>query len=317
MTRVAILDDYQNVARRMAEWATLPAGTDVVVFADHLKDAGAVAARLADFEVVVAMRERTAFPRALLERLPKLKLLITTGMRNASIDVAAAIERGIVVCGTAGLPYPTAELTWGLILALMRRIPVEDRATRDGRWQVSCGLGLNGKTLGVIGLGGLGSRVAKVGRAFEMDVIAWSQNLTEARAAEVGAKLVSKDELLARADVASIHLVLSDRTRGLIGARELSLMKPSAYLINTSRGPIVDEGALVAAVRGGRIAGAGLDVYDDEPLPLDHPMRNLPNTVITPHLGYVTEEGYRIFYGQALEDVKAWLAGQPVRVLRP
>ena len=317
MTRVAILDDYQNVARRMAEWATLPAGTDVVVFADHLKDAGAVAARLADFEVVVAMRERTAFPRALLERLPKLKLLITTGMRNASIDVAAAIERGIVVCGTAGLPYPTAELTWGLILALMRRIPVEDRATRDGRWQVSCGLGLNGKTLGVIGLGGLGSRVAKVGRAFEMDVIAWSQNLTEARAAEVGAKLVSKDELLARADVASIHLVLSDRTRGLIGARELSLMKPSAYLINTSRGPIVDEGALVAAVRGGRIAGAGLDVYDDEPLPLDHPMRNLPNTVITPHLGYVTEEGYRIFYGQALEDVKAWLAGQPVRVIRP
>ena len=315
MARVAILDDYQNVARRMADWASLP-GTDVVVFADHLKDAGAVVARLADFDAVVAMRERTAFPRALLERLPKLKLLVTTGMRNASIDVAAATERGIVVCGTAGLPYPTAELTWGLILALMRRIPIEDRATREGQWQVSCGLGLNGKTLGVIGLGGLGSRVAKVGRAFEMDVIAWSQNLTEARAAEVGAKLVSKDELLSRADVASIHLVLSDRTRGLIGARELSLMKPTAYLVNTSRGPIVDEGALVAAVRGGRIAGAGLDVYDDEPLPLDHPLRNLRNTVITPHLGYVTEEGYRIFYGHALEDVKGWLAGQPVRVLK-
>jgi len=317
MSRVAILDDYQNVARHMADWSSLPAGSDVVVFADHLKDAGAVAARLADFEAVVAMRERTAFPRALLERLPRLKLLVTTGMRNASIDVAAATERGIVVCGTAGLPYPTAELTWGLILALMRRIPAEDRATREGRWQVSCGLGLNGKTLGVIGLGGLGSRVAKVGRAFEMDVIAWSQNLTEARAAEVGAKLVAKDELLARADVASIHLVLSDRTRGLIGARELALMKPTAYLINTSRGPIVDEGALVAAVRKGTIAGAGLDVYDDEPLALDHPLRNLPNTVITPHLGYVTEEGYRIFYGQALEDVKAWLAGQPVRVIRP
>ena len=316
MPRVAILDDYQNVARRMADWASLP-GTDVVVFADHLKDAGAVVARLADFDAVVAMRERTAFPRALLERLPKLKLLVTTGMRNASIDVAAATERGIVVCGTAGLPYPTAELTWGLILALMRRIPIEDRATREGQWQVSCGLGLNGKTLGVIGLGGLGSRVTKVGRAFEMDVIAWSQNLTEARAAEVGTKLVSKDELLSRADVASIHLVLSDRTRGLIGARELSLMKPTAYLVNTSRGPIVDEGALVAAVRGGRIAGAGLDVYDDEPLPLDHPLRNLRNTVITPHLGYVTEEGYRIFYGHALEDVKAWLAGQPVRVIRP
>ena len=263
------------------------------------------------------MRERTAFPRALLERLPKLKLLVTTGMRNASIDVAAATARGIVVCGTAGLPYPTAELTWGLILALVRRIPAEDRATREGRWQISCGLGLNGKTLGVIGLGGLGSRVAKVGRAFEMGVIAWSQNLTEARAAEVGAKLVAKDELLARADVASIHLVLSDRTRGLIGARELSLMKRAAYLINTSRGPIVDESALVAAVRKGTIAGAGLDVYDDEPLAIDHPLRDLPNTVITPHLGYVTEEGYRIFYGQALEDVKAWLAGQPVRVLRP
>ena len=317
MARVAILDDYQHVARRMADWSTLPAGTDVVVFAEHLKDAGAVAARLADFEAVVAMRERTAFPRALLERLPKLKLLVTTGMRNASIDVGAAVERKIVVCGTAGLPYPTAELTWGLILALVRRIPVEDRATREGRWQVSCGLGLNGKTLGVIGLGGLGSRVAKVGRAFEMDVIAWSQNLTEARAAEVGAKLVAKDELLARADVASIHLVLSDRTRGLIGARELSLMKRTAYLINTSRGPIVDESALVAAVRKGTIAGAGLDVYDDEPLAIDHPLRDLPNTVITPHLGYVTEEGYRIFYGQALEDVKAWLSGQPVRVLRP
>ena len=317
MARVAILDDYQHVARRMADWSTLPAGTDVVVFADHLKDAGAVAARLADFEAVVAMRERTAFPRALLERLPKLKLLVTTGMRNASIDVAAATARGIVVCGTAGLPYPTAELTWGLILALVRRIPAEDRATREGRWQISCGLGLNGKTLGVIGLGGLGSRVAKVGRAFEMGVIAWSQNLTEARAAEVGAKLVAKDELLARADVASIHLVLSDRTRGLIGARELSLMKRAAYLINTSRGPIVDESALVAAVRKGTIAGAGLDVYDDEPLAIDHPLRDLPNTVITPHLGYVTEEGYRIFYGQALEDVKAWLAGQPVRVLRP
>jgi len=317
MTRVAILDDYQGVARRMADWTSLPAGTELVIFADHLNDAGAVAARLADFDAVVAMRERTAFPRALLEKLPRLRLLVTTGMRNASIDVGAAVERGVIVCGTAGLPYPTAELTWGLILALVRRIPTEDRATREGRWQVSCGLGLNGKTLGVIGLGGLGSRVAKVGRAFEMDVIAWSQNLTAARAAEVGATLVAKDDLLARADVVSIHLVLGDRTRRLIGARELSRMKRTAYLVNTSRGPIVDEAALVAAVRQGTIAGAGLDVYDEEPLPLDHPLRNLPNTVITPHLGYVTEEGYRIFYGQALEDVKAWLAGKPVRELRP
>jgi phosphoglycerate dehydrogenase-like enzyme len=317
MARVAILDDYQNVARRMADWASLPAGTDVVVFPDHLSDPGAVAARLADFEAVIAMRERTPFPKALLERLPKLTLLVTTGMRNASIDVAAALERKIVVCGTAGLPYPTAELTWGLILALFRRIPAEDRATREGRWQISCGLGLNGKTLGVVGLGGLGSRVAKIGRAFEMDVIAWSQNLTAARASEIGATLVTKDELLARSDVVSIHLVLGDRTRKLIGARELAQMKPTAYLINTSRGPIVDEAALVAALRQGKLAGAGLDVYDEEPLPLDHPLRNLPNTVITPHLGYVTEEGYRIFYGQALEDVKAWLAGQPVRVLKP
>ena len=317
MTRIAILDDYQHIARRMADWASLPGGTEVVVFADHVNDVGAVAARLADFDAVVAMRERTSFPQALLERLPRLKLLVTTGMRNASIDVGAAVARGVVVCGTAGLPYPTAELTWGLILALVRRIPVEDRATRDGRWQVSCGLGLNGKTLGVIGLGGLGSRVAKVGRAFEMDVIAWSQNLTAARAAEVGATLVGKDELLARADVVSVHLVLSERTRGLLGARELSQMKRTAYLVNTSRGPIVEEAALVAAVRQGTIAGAGLDVYDEEPLPLDHPLRDLPNTVITPHLGYVTEEGYRIFYGHALEDVKAWLAGQPVRVLRP
>src|SRR5436309_3855179 len=249
MARVAILDDYQHVARRMADWSTLPAGTDVVVFADHLKDAGAVAARLADFEAVVAMRERTAFPRALLERLPRLKLLVTTGMRNASIDVAAAIERGIVVCGTAGLPYPTAGLTWALILGLVRRIPAEDRATREGRWQVSCGLGLNGKTLGVVGLGGLGSRVARIGLAFEMQVIAWSQNLTAARASEIGATLVTKDELLARSDVVSIHLVLSDRTRKLFGARELALMKPTAFLINTSPGPIVDEAAFVAAVR--------------------------------------------------------------------
>jgi phosphoglycerate dehydrogenase-like enzyme len=317
MARVAILDDYQNVARRMADWASLPAGTEVVVFADHLSGTDAIAKRLADFDAVVAMRERTPFPRALLERLPKLKLLVTTGMRNASIDVAAAIERGVTVCGTAGLPYPTAELTWGLILGLVRRIPTEDRATREGRWQVSCGLGLNGKTLGVIGLGGLGSRVAKIGRAFEMDVIAWSQNLTAARATELGATLVTKDELLVRSDVVSVHLVLSDRTRGLLGARDLARMKPTAYLVNTSRGPIVDEAALVDAVRKGTIAGAGLDVYDEEPLPLDHPLRNLPNTVITPHLGYVTEEGYKIFYGHALEDVKGWLAGQAVRVLKP
>jgi phosphoglycerate dehydrogenase-like enzyme len=315
VTRVALLDDYQGVALAMADWKSLPPGTEVVPFRDHLSAPDAVAARLADFDVVMAMRERTPFPRALLSRLPRLRLLITAGMRNASIDVAAAAEHGICVCGTAGLPYPTAELTWALILGLVRHVPAEDRATREGRWQVSVGLGLNGKTLGVIGLGSLGSRVARVGRAFEMPVLAWSQNMTAERAAEVGAVRVERDELLARSDVVSIHLVLSDRTRGLIGARELSLMKRTAYLINTSRGPIVDETALVRALRDGAIAGAGLDVFDEEPLPADHALRRLPNTVITPHLGYVTEETYRVFYGDALEDIKAFLRGQPIRVI--
>jgi len=317
VARVALLDDYQGVALGMADWKSLPAGTEVAVFKDHLSDESAVAKRLADFDIVMALRERTPFTRTLLERLPKLKLLITAGMRNASIDVKAAAERGVLVCGTSGLPYPTAELAWGLILSLMRRIPAEDRATREGKWQTSLGLGLNGKTLGVLGLGTLGSRAARVGKAFEMEVLAWSQNLTAERAKEVGATLVTKDELLARSDIVSIHLVLGDRTRGLIGAKELALMKRSAYLINTSRGPIVDEAALVRALGDGTIAGAGLDVFDEEPLPLDHPFRRLPNIVITPHLGYVTDETYRIFYGQALEDVKAYLDGAPVRVLRP
>ncbi|MDP2701518.1 MAG: D-2-hydroxyacid dehydrogenase family protein [Candidatus Rokubacteria bacterium] len=301
----------------MADWKSLPTGTDVVVFKDHLADEDALAARLADFDIVMALRERTPFPRSLLERLPKLKLLITAGMRNASIEMKAAAERGVLVCGTAGLPYPTAELAWGLILSLARRIPAEDRATREGRWQTSVGLGLNGKTLGVLGLGTLGSRAARVGRAFEMEVLAWSQNLTVERAAEVGASLTTKDELLARSDFVSIHLVLGERTRGLIGVRELGLMKRSAYLVNTSRGPIVDEAALIRALQDGTIAGAGLDVFDEEPLPPDHPFRRLPNTAITPHLGYVTEETYRVFYGQALEDVKAYLGGTPLRVLRP
>jgi phosphoglycerate dehydrogenase-like enzyme len=317
VTRVALLDDYQGVALRMADWTSLPEGTDVVAFPDHLADENALATRLADFHIVMAMRERTPFTRSLLERLPKLRLLITAGMRNASIDMKAAAERGVVVCGTSGLPYPTAELAWGLILGLMRRIPAEDRATREGRWQTTLGLGLNGKTLGVLGLGTLGSRVARVGRAFEMTVLAWSQNLTAARAEEVGATLVAKDELLARSDIVSIHLVLGERTRGLLGARELGLMKRSAYLVNTSRGPIVDEAALVRALREGTIAGAGLDVFDPEPLPADHPFRSLPNIVVTPHLGYVTEETYRVFYGHALEDVQAFLRGAPVRVLPP
>jgi phosphoglycerate dehydrogenase-like enzyme len=316
VTRVAILDDYQDVALRLADWGSLAA--DVVVFRNHVADEASVAARLANFDVVVAMRERTPFPRNLLARLPRLRLLVTTGMRNASIDLRAAADHGILVAGTAGLPSPTAELTWALILALVRHVPHEDRATRDGRWQETLGTTLSGKTLGVLGLGQLGSRVARVGRAFEMEVLAWSQNLTAERAAVVGATLVgSKDELLARADIVTIHLVLGERTRGLVGARELALMRRSAYLVNTSRGPIVDERALVAVLRASTIAGAGLDVYDEEPLPPDHPLRQLPNTVITPHLGYVTEETYRIFYSQAIEDIRAFLAASPVRVLSP
>src|ERR671923_1019467 len=236
-------------------------------------------------------------------------------MRNASIDMDAARDLGITVCGTRGLGYPTAELTWALILALVRRVPQEDRATRAGQWQTSVGEGLNGKVLGVIGLGNLGSQVATIGQAFGMSLVAWSQNLTAERAAQYGATLVSKDELLSQADIVTIHLVLSARTRRLIGARELGLMKRTAYLINTSRGPIVDEPALIQALRQGAIAGAALDVYDEEPLPLDHPLRHLPNTVITPHLGYVTVEGYKVFYSHVVEGIQAFLQGKPVRVI--
>ena len=315
MVRVAVLDDYQNVALRMADWSALPSEAEVTVFNDHLDDMDRLEERLKGFEIVAAMRERTPFARSLLERLPDLRLLITTGMRNAPIDVATATELGVVVCGTGGLPYPTAELTWGLILALARNIPREDDALRQGVWQTTVGTCLNGKTLGVLGLGRLGSQVATVGRAFGMDVIAWSQNLTAERAAHFGASLVGKDELIARSDVLSVHVVLSDRTRGLVGERELGLMKPTAYLVNTSRGPIVDEAALVRALESKRIAGAGLDVFDREPLPPDHPFTRLDNTVLTPHLGYVTEETYRIFYRDTVEAIAAFLSGHPVRVL--
>lgn len=313
MTKVAILDDYQNVAMQMADWSSLSPNVEITVFADHVSDEDEVARRLEPFDIVVAMRERTPFQRALLEKLPNLRLLVTTGMRNASIDISAAIDCGVTVCGTEGLPYPTAELTWALILALARRVPAEDSATRAGHWQVTLGEGLHGKTLGVVGLGRLGSQVAAIGGAFGMNIAAWSQNLTAERASAVGATLVSKDELLAMSDFVTIHLVLSQRTRGLIGAADLAKMKRSAYLINTSRGPIVDEDALIDALTSGRIAGAGLDVFDTEPLPIDHPLRTLPNTVLTPHMGYVTIETYRIFYRDAVEDVRAFLDGAPVR----
>jgi len=315
--RLAILDDYQQVARGLADWGSLPAGSEVSVFHDHLRDEALVALRLAPFEGIVAMRERTPFPRSLLSRLPELRLLVTTGMRNASIDLQAAAQCGITVSGTDGLSYPTAELTWGLILALARHIPEELHALRQGNWQTTVGVGLSGKALGVLGLGRLGTQVARIGAAFGMQVLAWSPNLTEARASAAGATRVERDELFRRADVLTLHLVLSERSAGLVGRRELGLMKKSALLINTSRGPLVDEAALLDALRTHAIAGAGLDVFDIEPLPSGHPLLELPNALLTPHLGYVTEESYRIFYEHALQDVQAYLAGQPLRVLSP
>ncbi len=314
--QAAILDDYQSVALQFGDWDAVRALAEVVAFADHLADEAALADRLHDVAIVVAMRERTPFTRALFERLPNLRLLVTTGMRNASIDLDAARDAGVTVCGTGGLGYPTAELTWGLILALLRHIPAEHAATQAGEWQISLGEGLQGKTLGVIGLGRLGRQVATVGRAFGMDVVAWSQNLTGERTDELGVTLAAgKEDLLQQSDIATIHLQLSDRTRGLIGAAELDQMPRSAYLINTSRGPIVDEPALVAALRSHAIAGAALDVFDQEPLPAAHPLLGLDNVVLTPHVGYVTKESYEVFFNEAVDDVLAFLAKKPVRVL--
>jgi phosphoglycerate dehydrogenase-like enzyme len=261
------------------------------------------------------MRERTPFPAALFAHLPNLKLLVTAGMRNAAIDLEAAAARGVTVCGTDMLPYPTAELTWGLILAFARNIAHEDRAMRDGKWQTTIGTGLKGKTLGLVGLGRLGAQVATIGKAFGMEIIAWSQNLTAEHAASAGARRVDKATLFAESDVISIHLVLGERTRGLVKAADLARMKKTAFLVNTSRGPIVEESALVAALAEGSIAGAAIDVYDREPLPADHQLRRLANTVLTPHLGYVTAENYRLVYGQAVEAIAAYLAGTPIRVL--
>ncbi|MCG8558773.1 MAG: D-2-hydroxyacid dehydrogenase family protein [Hyphomicrobiales bacterium] len=314
--KLAILDDYQKAALASADWSSLGPEIDISVFDSHLgHDEDAVAEALAPFEILVVMRERTPFPRSLIERLPRLKLLVTTGMRNLAIDMAAARERGIPVCGTGMLPYPAAEHAMALILDLFKKISRETRAMHEGGWQDQISEGLNGKTLGILGLGKLGERVARFGQALEMTVVAWSRNLTETRCREVGVRLVDKETLLREADVLSIHLVLSDRTRGLIGPGELALMKPTAYLVNTSRGPIVDEAALIDALRSGTIAGAGLDVYDVEPLPGDHPLRALDNAVLTGHTGYVIRELYELVYGEALEAVAAWRAGAPVRVL--
>lgn len=315
MSRIAILDDYQNTARDCADWDSIPGDPEIVVFHEHIPGEAAVAEALAGFDVVVAMRERTPFPESLLAHLPQLRLLVTTGMRNLAIDMQAARARDITVCGTALLPYAAFEHAWALILGLAKRIPQEDRLMRDGGWQGGVSAGLHGKTLGVLGLGKLGGQAARVALAFGMRVIAWSQNLSEQQAAEHGALRVDKETLFRESDIISIHLVLSDRTRALVGAPELALMKASAFLVNTSRGPIVDEAALIEALRAKAIAGAGLDVFDIEPLPADHPLRTLPNTVLTGHTGYVMQENYALSYGEAVDDIKAWLDGSPIRVL--
>jgi len=314
-TRVAILDDYQGVALSTADWSSLGTSVAVCPFHERIGSEDELAERLRSFDIIVAMRERTPFPSSLIERLPSLKLLVTTGRRNAAIDVTAAAARGVLVCGTATLAMPPVELTWGLILALARHIPRESLAMRSGAWQTTIGVGLHGKTLGVIGLGRLGADVARVGDAFGMKVIAWSQNLTRERTDPLGVELVDKESLFRRSDVVTVHLVLSGRTRGIVGERELAMMKPAAFLINTARGPIVDEHAMIHALRHSVIAGAALDVFDEEPLPADHPLRRLENVVLTPHLGYVTTENYRLAYGEAVEDIRAFLAGAPLRVI--
>ena len=324
MTRIALLDDHQRVAHRFAPFDRLPADCEVRVF-DRPFDAPAasgdgpdpVAEALRGFDVVCCMRERTPFDAARLARLPDLKLLVTTGARNASIDVAAARDRGVVVCGTRSPGHAASELAWALVLGLQRHLVAEDASMRAGGWQTTVGRDCHGLTLGLLGLGRHGANVARFGRAFGMRCIAWSTNLEPARCAELGVEHVSREALFAEADVLSIHLVMGRRNRGLVGADELAAMKPDALLINTSRGAIVDETALVAALEAGAIGGAGLDVYAEEPLPVDHPLRSAPRTLLTSHVGFVTEQTYRTFHGETLEAIEAWLAGAPVRVIEP
>jgi phosphoglycerate dehydrogenase-like enzyme len=314
--RCAILDDYQNVALTMADWSKVKGDVEIKVFNEHLGAADKVIAALKDFAIICATRERTPFPRAVIEALPDLKLLITTGMRNASIDLEAAKARNVTVCGTPGFGNATAAIATGLMLELARHIGYENARLKAGApWQTTIGLDLEGMTLGLLGLGRLGARMADIGRALKMNIIAWSQNLTPEKCSEAGAEYVSRDDLFRRSDFLSIHVQLSPRTRGLISANEFSLMKKTAYLINTSRGPIVEEAAMIAALGEKRIAGAGLDVFDIEPLPIDHPLRKLDNVVLTPHLGYVAEQNYRAYFAGMVEDIRAFLDGKPVRVL--
>ena len=308
--KIAILDDYQNVALRMADWSALAGRAEITVFNDHLADPVAIVERLAPFDVICVMRERTPLPREILQRLPKLKLIASTGARNASIDITAAKELGIAVTATGYRSTATIELTWALILASVRPVIRENEAVRDGRWQTSIGEELSGKILGVLGLGNIGAAVAQIGLAFGMKVIAWSQNMTPEKAETAGATLVSKDELFRQADIVTIHLILSGRTRGLVGAAELALMKPTSRLINTSRGPIVDEASLIEALSSHALAGAAIDVFDQEPLPSQHPFRTMDHVLATPHIGYVTENLYRTFYGDAVTSISAWLDKQ-------
>jgi phosphoglycerate dehydrogenase-like enzyme len=316
--RCAILDDYQDVSLKLADWSKVAADLDIEVFNEHLGGADNVVKALSGFNIVCAMRERTGFPRAVIEKLPDLKLLITTGMRNASIDVAAANERGVVVCGTSSAGNPTSGIAIGLMLELTRRIGYENARMKSGvPWQTTIGPDLDGMTLGVLGLGKLGQRTARIGKAFGMNVIAWSTNLTPEKCKEAGVDYVSKEDLFRQADIVTIHVVLSARSRGLVGAKELALMKPTAYIVNTSRGPIIEEAALLAALRENKIAGAGLDVFDTEPLPLDHPLRKMDNVVITPHLGYVALQNYRSYMAGVVEDIRAFIDGKPLRVMTP
>jgi D-3-phosphoglycerate dehydrogenase len=316
MVRAAILDDYQNVAMKFADWSGISKDVEIKVFNAPLDGPDAVIKALQGFAIVVGMRERTPFPRKVIEALPDLKLLITTGARNNSFDVKACVQCGVTVCGTGAAGSPTTGIAFGLMLELTRRIGFENARLKAGEpWQVTIGRDLEGLTLGILGLGKLGQRSATVGKAFGMRTIAWSQNLTEEKAKAASADLVAKEDLFRNADFITIHLVLGDRSRGLVGAKELGLMKKTSYLINTSRGPIVDEKALIAALQNNAIAGAGLDVFDVEPLPLNHPFRKMDNVVITPHLGYVSEQNYRKYFPDIVEDIRAWLDGKPVRVI--
>ncbi len=314
MLDCAILDDYQNCALGFADWTALQ-GVNVKNFTEYIQPDEA-ANQLAGFAIIVAMRERTVFDAKLLAALPNLKLLVTTGMKNSAIDMDAAKQHGITVCGTRSLPYPAPELAWALLLAIFRHIPVEAASLRAGGWQTEVGVGLNGKTLGIVGLGKIGKRMAKVALAFEMNVLAWAPRITVEECKDAGVECAaSLEDLMKRSDAVTVHMVLAPSTRGMIGAAQLSLMKPTSYLVNTARGPLVDEEALLEALREKRIAGAALDVFDTEPLPHDHPFRALPNVLAVPHLGYVTQENYSIFFGDAVEDIQQWMQKAPVRVL--